>query len=336
MRRLMMTTAIVTATSFGVMAQASDHDETTTEMPAPTNVPAFLASDFTGKSLYTLDSDDVRDWRAEQQQAAGDQPAMGSEHDPQMARWTSSDRFFAERDDWEDVGSISEVVLSQDGMVRGVLIDVGGFLGFMARTVMVDIDELYFVTDDSETEELDDFFVVINMTREELEELPEWDEERLSTGFDHQPMAAAETDAQAEHTEHAMEGAADGDMAMADAEDGSATEEGQIGAPGGIAEAPEDYASVDPAELSADELLGADVYDAMGDNIGNVDDAMLTDDSAIGEVIVDVGGFLGIGSHTVALPLDGAEIFRNDDDDSVRVHLPMNREQVESLPEYEG
>ncbi|TVQ59626.1 MAG: hypothetical protein EA355_00235, partial [Rhodobacteraceae bacterium] len=58
--------------------------------------------------------------------------------------------FLADRDAWESVGAIDDVVMTQDGDVRGVLLDVGGFLGFGARTVMVDIEDLHFVSEDPE------------------------------------------------------------------------------------------------------------------------------------------------------------------------------------------
>ncbi len=74
----------------------------------------------------------------------------------------------------------------------------------------------------------------------------------------------------------------------------------------------------------------------MGDNIGSVNDAKLAADGGVSEVIVDIGGFLGVGSHTVALPIEGAEILWNEDDESVRIHLQMTREQMESLPDYKG
>ena len=36
-------------------------------------------------------------------------------------------------DDWDDIGEISDLVLSQDGQVKAVLTDIGGFLGLGER-----------------------------------------------------------------------------------------------------------------------------------------------------------------------------------------------------------
>lgn len=54
----------------------------------------------------------------------------------------------------------------------------------------------------------------------------------------------------------------------------------------------------------------------------------------ITHVVLDVGGFLGIGAHTVAVPLDELQVFRDEGSD-VRVYLPWTEAQLEALPEYD-
>jgi len=54
----------------------------------------------------------------------------------------------------------------------------------------------------------------------------------------------------------------------------------------------------------------------------------------ITHVIVDVGGFLGIGAHRTALPLSDLQIYANESE--TRIYLPWTREQVEALPEYDA
>lgn len=50
-------------------------------------------------------------------------------------------------------------------------------------------------------------------------------------------------------------------------------------------------------------------------------------------VIMDIGGFLGIGQHRVALPISDLALYRSDND--TRVYLPWSREQIEALPAYD-
>ncbi len=56
--------------------------------------------------------------------------------------------------------------------------------------------------------------------------------------------------------------------------------------------------------LSADELVGADIVNAKGDEIGEVEDLVIGTGGKIDMAIVEVGGFLGIGSKTVAVNIN--------------------------------
>lgn len=300
MKKLMLTTALVAVTSMGAIAQTAGSDaEMHNEMGHSTNVPAFLVSNFTGKSLYTLDTDATRGL-AEQRA-----PRTGMQPDVNQLRWESSDTFSADREAWENVGNIDDIVLTKDGEVRGVLIDVGGFLGFGARTVMVDIDDLYFVAEDSEADDVSDFNVLVAMTREQLEELSEWDESQLEMGFESRARIP-----QASQMDHDT---ASAQTAM-----------------------PEGYRVMTADERTADRLMGADVYGPEDDNIATVDDLILDADDAVTEIIMDVGGFLGIGSHTVAISIDSVDVLWSDENGDVRVHIAMTQEELEALPEYEG
>ncbi len=356
MKQLMLTTALVAFGSYGIATGADAQTQTTGDAAQTSGatdqmVPAFLVSDFTGKNLYTLDTEEaraLRDTRASDDVTGWDRTSM---------RWESSTTFAASRDAWQNVGDINDVVMSKDGEVRGVLIDVGGFLGIGARTVMVDIEELYFVSDDEAAEDIDDFFLVAAMTEGELEALPEWDEDSLRAGF-----AADSYDGQQAAAQHSGETIGQdgtqqpGEMATGATmgQDGDSAEaEGRVagevatdpaadmtaGQDTGVAAAPgtpEGYTELAGEERTADRLMGANVYDAQGENIANVDDVVMGAEGDATHLIVDVGGFLGIGSHTVAIEVDDAQIVWHDQNGDVRVQLPMTRDQLEAMPEYEG
>jgi len=53
----------------------------------------------------------------------------------------------------------------------------------------------------------------------------------------------------------------------------------------------------------------------------------------ISHAIIDVGGFLGMGEHRVAVPVDDLVAYSKDDD--LRIYLPWTREQLEALPEFD-
>lgn len=52
----------------------------------------------------------------------------------------------------------------------------------------------------------------------------------------------------------------------------------------------------------------------------------------ISHVVLDIGGFLGIGAHSVAVPVSDLAIYRSDSD--TRIYLPWPREQLEAVPAY--
>lgn len=54
----------------------------------------------------------------------------------------------------------------------------------------------------------------------------------------------------------------------------------------------------------------------------------------ISHVVLDVGGFLGIGTHAVAVPLDELQVFR-DEGANLRIYLPWTQAQLEALPEFD-
>jgi len=64
----------------------------------------------------------------------------------------------------------------------------------------------------------------------------------------------------------------------------------------------------------------------------NVDGNMSTD-GTISHAIVDIGGFLGMGAHSVALPISDLAIYSNGNE--TRVYLPWTREQLEAQPAYD-
>jgi putative membrane protein len=75
-----------------------------------------------------------------------------------------------------------------------------------------------------------------------------------------------------------------------------------------------DRASMQPiAKPSADHILASDlegttVYGGNNENIGEIDDVVLDRKGRVVAVIVGVGGFLGIGEKSVAIPFEALEI----------------------------
>lgn len=310
MKHLMLTTALVAVTSMGAVAQTADAPAQAPTATAPSGaqsqtVPAFMASEFNDKELYTMTSEDARSLR-DMRAAEGDR-----------VRWENSSLFNENRDSWESVGNISDIVVTQDGEVRGVLIDVGGFLGLGAQTVMIDMNELYFVTEDASAEAGDRYSLVVALTEEELEALPAWDEARL-TGFESRENVRMQEQARA--SQEAVPIEAD---ATRPVEDTSGMQDTAA------------YGDLPPEERTAERLTGANAYTPEGEDIATVEELLLDADGKATHVVMDVGGFLGIGSRKVAIEIDQVEIMWNDADNDVRIQVPMTEDELNALPEYQ-
>lgn len=60
--------------------------------------------------------------------------------------------------------------------------------------------------------------------------------------------------------------------------------------------------------LRASELNGANVYNDQGTAIGMVNDMLVSDDGKVQNVVISVGGFLGIGTHYVSVPFSEVQV----------------------------
>lgn len=56
--------------------------------------------------------------------------------------------------------------------------------------------------------------------------------------------------------------------------------------------------------FSAEELIGTDVVDANGDTVGEIADVLIDANNRAELVLVDVGGFLGLGEKRIAMSIN--------------------------------
>ena len=51
------------------------------------------------------------------------------------------------------------------------------------------------------------------------------------------------------------------------------------------------------------QILGENVYNDVGDKVGEINDLIVTPSKALSYAIVGVGGFLGVAEHEIAVPV---------------------------------
>lgn len=225
---------------------------------------------------------------------------------------------------WEDIGEVNDIILSRDGTVDAVLVDIGGFLGIGERQVAVDMSTLRIVQDDAT--DADDWFLVMQADRATLEGAPEWTMPNAAG----QIAGAAADDALTDPA--VADDAAQTDVATDGTTAGTMAADGTVAMPGAM-KLPEGYVEIDREALTAETLIGANVHGANDASIAEVSDLVLTADGQVTDVVLDVGGFLGIGARTVAIPMDRLTVAQREGGE-VRLWVNMSQEELAALPEY--
>ena len=84
----------------------------------------------------------------------------------------------------------------------------------------------------------------------------------------------------------------------------------------------------------ADDVIGADLLGFVGEVIATVDDVVLDATGGIESILVDVGGFLGLGATTVEIPFADVTVETDEAGDTV-LRSQLTSDDLEAMPEYE-
>lgn len=217
----------------------------------------------------------------------------------------------------ETIGEIKSIYLNKDGKVDSVMVSVGGFLGVGDREVRIAWSDLK-IADNGEK-------VTVNMTKDQLKAKPEYkyknDTWRGQVFTDTGPWTARPGDARpandqlAQTTKPAPDRSTD---RPADRPNVAATTStGDFNAAG---------------QMSGNALIGATVRNENREAVGKIEDVYLDNNGAIKNVVVSVGGFLGVGAKDVAVKWSDLKFSR--DDKSIVIMTTWTKDSLKAMPDY--
>lgn len=219
-------------------------------------------------------------------------------------------------DDAQNIGSVNDIVLTKEGKAQSLVIGVGGFLGLGAKNVAYDFGKAQWA------EKKGDRWLVAQTTKEELQAQPDFNRKAYdpvpATTASNEPAATAPAAVPADKTAEAPAApdASAPDQTRTAAIDKSTLTEMPVG------------------EIRGDDLKGTTVYGANDAKVGEIGDVVLTPDKKTDAVIVDVGGFLGIGEKEVAVGMDNLK-FMTDKDGNKYLYTTFTKEQLEAQAAYD-
>lgn len=341
-RNLLATTAIATLVATGAAAQTTTQPSTTApstqatptqpEQPMVKHAEGDLASNLIGKTVYNGTGDDA-----------------------------------------QNIGKVNDLVIDKDGKVKAIVVGVGGFLGIGQKEVALEYNLVQRTTRDNEEllvvettadalkaqEEFDraayepmpadaDVSETKPATKEDLAAAPAGDEaqgeaaqqDTAATG-EQRPAddtTAAKPEDQAQQDTAATTGEeppagesaeTSGEMAAAQREDKAQTDQTQTGA---IDKS--NLKQMQTDKIKSEELVGTTVYGQNDQKIGEIGDVVLTEDGKVDAVLVDVGGFLGVGEKQVALGMDKLQ-FMTDENGNLYLYTGLTEDKLKQQPAYD-
>lgn len=246
----------------------------------------------------------------------------------------------------EQVGDINDIVMSSSGHADAVVVGVGGFLGMGEKNVAVPFDRLTWKQSE------DGNWLSIDASREELENAPEFDTESAhflrvgAINTEALTNSASETAGRVGNAaDNVYDSMSSGLSGLAD----SATDEmkkagEEINKAGENMKQSFDQSEnidspildgmrpIDLTDANFAEIEGAPVLSADGKRVGDVSEVVTYGDQTQHVLIVDVGGFLGIGEKPVAVSADAVSLMSNGHD--YLVQTGFDRETLENHEAY--
>ena len=203
--------------------------------------------------------------------------------------------------DAEDFGAIKDFLVDKSGRVRVVVVGVGGFLGIGEKNVALDYSQLQWTAAADGS-----LRAIVNTTKDALSGTPDFNFTDSLVAGNAQPAKVAQPQATAAQTPSPV-----------------STDGANIAS----------FKSIDAGSLKSSDLKGIDVIGPDGRKLAEIDDFVLTSAGKVDAVLVDFGGFLGVGKKEVAIAFDGLK-FLSDQNNKRYLQVNVTRDQLDAQRPY--
>ena len=87
-------------------------------------------------------------------------------------------------------------------------------------------------------------------------------------------------------------------------------------------------------DVTTDELESATILGRKDETTGTISSLTMGIDGKITQTVVEVGGFLGMGTHSIPLPFSDLTVLRSAKGSDLRVHLDTTKAKLKAMPAY--
>ncbi|MFX0547385.1 PRC-barrel domain-containing protein [Roseovarius sp. S1116L3] len=87
--------------------------------------------------------------------------------------------------------------------------------------------------------------------------------------------------------------------------------------------------------MTSKDLEGTAVYGANDESVSEIESLVLDESGKVGRVVINVGGFLGLGEKPVAVTFDKLQFLQEEGRGDLRIYIDSSEEALENQPEFE-
>lgn len=92
------------------------------------------------------------------------------------------------------------------------------------------------------------------------------------------------------------------------------------------------FVTVKSADFMTSKIIGTNVYNNQNETVGEIEDLVIENGKTITGVVVNVGGFLGMGESYVVL--DPATVVLNQKDDTWKAFVDTSKDSLKNAPKF--